>query len=295
MKGFAPRNDEERAFVKVIDELAVSVRRWDVWCDFVNTSACAFANAVDKRQEIWQKREDTYMAVVDQRGPDYVKKLAELLAITTMAIEKNPAQDFLGELYMRLDFGSDWHGQFFTPYHVADFMSKITFEEQSEGWSSVGDCCCGAGVMLIAFANSCREKGVNYQQSILFVGQDIDPIVAKMCYIQISLLGCPGYVLIGNSLVDVPVGNVLDPLYPRPEDVWYTPMYYSDVWQMRRMFSGVQALTEAAREEPPAPNEPKTPKLQKQIVKSPRNSKLSKDHISWRQFFGMKERKKNEH
>ena len=44
-----------------------------------------------------------------------------------------------------------------------------------------------------------REE-INYQQNAYFVAQDIDPLVAKMCYIQLSLLGCPGVVIIGNTL-----------------------------------------------------------------------------------------------
>lgn len=39
--------------------------------------------------------------------------------------------------------------------------------------------------MLIAFANICKDDlNINYQKDILFVGQDVDPVVAKMCYIQ---------------------------------------------------------------------------------------------------------------
>lgn len=53
--------------------------------------------------------------------------------------------------------------------------------------------------------------GVNYQKDVLFVGQDIDKVVAMMAYIQFSLLGCPGYIIVGNSLTDMPDGHVLFP------------------------------------------------------------------------------------
>lgn len=47
-----------------------------------------------------------------------------------------------------------------------------------------------------------------------------------MCYVQLSLLGCPGYVIIGDSLVNPPDTTKL----PNPEvfdgKTWYTPMYY---------------------------------------------------------------------
>src|SRR5699024_11833427 len=63
------------------------------------------------------------------------------------------------------------------------------------------DPACGAGALLVAFANECLRQKVNYQTSVLFVAQDIDFTVGLMCYIQLSLLGCAGYVVIGDTLV----------------------------------------------------------------------------------------------
>lgn len=54
--------------------------------------------------------------------------------------------------------------------------------------------------MLIAFANVAREHKLNYQRDVLFVAQDIDQTAALMCYIQLSLLGCPAVVIVGDSL-----------------------------------------------------------------------------------------------
>lgn len=107
-------------------------------------------------------------------------------------------------------------------------MTKILYSDLSEtikkqGCISVSDPCCGGGAMLIAFAKSCIEQNINYQESVLFVGQDIDPIVARMCYIQMSLLGMPGYIVIGNTLA------------PNMDsyDYWYTPMYFVGRWAER--------------------------------------------------------------
>lgn len=51
---------------------------------------------------------------------------------------------------------------------------------------SVNDPACGAGAMLIAFANVAKKHGINYQKHVLFVAQDIDRTAAMMCYIQMS-------------------------------------------------------------------------------------------------------------
>lgn len=61
-----------------------------------------------------------------------------------------------------------------------------------------------------------------------------------MCYIQLSLLGCAGYVKIGNTLTD-PMHDGDD-----PTAYWYTPGYFSSVWQLRRIFRSMDRLFEEA-------------------------------------------------
>jgi len=111
-------------------------------------------------------------------------------------------------------------------------------EIDKRGYISVNDPCCGAGALLIAFANEAKRQGINYQQCIEFVAQDIDFTVAMMCYIQLSLLGCAGYVIVGNSL-----------LPPDPEEkqnIWYTPLYFLKTWHWRRTFKALSQVTEKA-------------------------------------------------
>ena len=92
--------------------------------------------------------------------------------------------------------------------------------------------------MLIAAAAAFRERKVNYQTNALFIGQDVDPVVAKMAYIQISLLGCPGYIAIGNSLTNPQTGHVLFPEENEGQELWITPLFMHQAWKMRR--TGVQ-------------------------------------------------------
>lgn len=71
-----------------------------------------------------------------------------------------------------------------------------------------------------------------YQNHLLVVAQDIDETVALMCYIQLSLLGVAGYVKVGNSLTEPMTDN------DNKENYWFTPMYFSNVWVLRRIFGG---------------------------------------------------------
>ena len=95
---------------------------------------------------------------------------------------------------------------------------------------------CGAGATLIAGIHAARKQlektNLNYQNHLLVVAQDIDETVALMCYIQLSLLGVAGYVKVGNSLTEPMTGN------DNKENYWFTPMYFSNVWVLRRIFGG---------------------------------------------------------
>ncbi|MBQ8133271.1 MAG: hypothetical protein IJ192_02500 [Clostridia bacterium] len=79
-------------------------------------------------------------------------------------------------------------------------------------------------VMLIAFASVYKSFTEDYTDKILFAGQDLDPVVAKMCYIQLCLIGAAGYVKIGNAFTE-PITTC-----DIGEDVWFTPRYFTSSW-----------------------------------------------------------------
>lgn len=295
----------EKEFLTVFNYLCKSRRSWEVWQDFVTMSACAIANAVDWRNDVWKKREGKYMAIVKNYTKDETNHISELLGIVTMALDENPDQDFLGSLYMRLNLGNHWQGQFFTPWHVSELMARMTLDEsvkeriEADGYISVGDQCCGAGGMLIAFASACRNKDIdiNYQQSVLFVGQDVDPVVAQMCYIQISLLGCAGYVIVGDSIVKPPNGTLFEPIYDQPENIWYTPLYFSNTWFIKRLKARRNTKLERDGEQIYEVSKPDIGKSDCSIVSNKTQNKkesvkmLKEKKFSWKEFFTVKKRK----
>lgn len=240
-KSYRPTNEIERAFIKVFDTLCYRHNPWTVWTDFINMYACAISNAVNRDPEQWAAREKAYMATVKKYSPEDGQHFTEMAALVVQALEENPAQDFLGNLYMNLNFGSNWAGQFFTPWHVAEMMARMSIgpslqqEIKEKGFISVSDPCCGAGCMLLAFAHVCKTSRFveNYQKQVLFVAQDLDRIVALMCYIQLSLLGCPGYVVIGNTLTQPVCGTVLRPIIQEGAEIWFTPMWFTTPWTIR--------------------------------------------------------------
>lgn len=220
---FIGKSSFHKDFGEIFVRLAERHGRHEVWSDFITMSACAVSNASDTRFQ--KEREAMYMAAVKRYTKDEVDMLAQMLSYVIMALEENPEQDFLGEMFSGLNLHNEWRGQFFTPYHVGSFMAAINIESAKEElkqkeYITVNDCCCGAGCLLIAFANEARKAKIDFQNRVVFVAQDLDFTAGMMCYIQLSLLGCKAVVKVGNSLTDPFVPADLE-----GSNVWYTPMY----------------------------------------------------------------------
>jgi hypothetical protein len=242
--------ERQKNFAKLFDKACYRHNRWNVWSDFVVMTAISISNLVDKSNA--ESREKSYMALASKYSEDEMECFSQMLAETVCGIDECPDQDFLGELYMALELGNHNAGQFFTPYCVCTAMAKITGSDikeriERDGWISVNDPACGAGALLVAFANECLRQGVNYQTNVLFVAQDIDMIVGCMCYIQLSLLGCPGYVCIDDSILRPCTCLDKRGLIPTPgERIWYTPFYFRTEWTYRRIWTQMDMLFQSA-------------------------------------------------
>lgn len=231
--------DFRKDFLRIFKQLTYRHNPWNVWQDFITMSACALSNPVDKQH--YEEREALYMKTIKRYNKQEQTLFPELFANMVMSLDSNLEQDFLGSLFMELNLGNDAKGQIFTPYHVCQLMADIAMDDVSKqvkdkGYFTINDPCCGAGATLIAGIHTARKAlekdNLNFQNHILVVAQDIDFTVALMCYIQLSLLGVAGYVKIGNSLTEPMTTN------DSMENYWFTPMYFSNVWAMRRFFQG---------------------------------------------------------
>ena len=243
------RDPHQKKIVELFSRFDGSKNRRKIFEDFITVSAISISNAVDKTHS--EEREKRYLQIVGQYQKDELDTFAQMLAEVTLGMEENPSQDFLGEMYMNLNFGNDKAGQFFTPFSVCRLMAEVTTDFdllprqlEEKGFVSVHDCACGAGATLIAFANACIEHDINYQEKVLFVAQDVDETVGLMCYIALSLMGCPGYVTIGNSLTDP--GISYDKRCVLPVDkgnIWRTPMFQTHwMWQGRQQAAMMDAM-----------------------------------------------------
>lgn len=261
------RGGAQKSIIKLMDGLTGRYSRWEVWQDFIIMSATSIANAMGGPHR--ETREKEYLARAGKYSAREIEIFAQMLCEVASDLDRNPDQDFLGELFMALELGNEWKGQFFTPYSVCRAMAAMTYGEdlkakiEQQGWVSVNDPACGAGALLIAFANECRRPGkdINCQTSVLFVAQDIDYLAGMMCYIQLSLMGCPGYVVIDDTLAHPSTSYDDRGLLPRGgSNVWFTPMYFRNVWHWRRVWAQMDMMCKSAaplgKAEEPAPEPP---------------------------------------
>lgn len=240
------RDDHQKNFLKIFNGLTGKHSRWEIWEDFVTLTAIEISNSTDKVNAT--ERTKMYQTIISKYSAKERDGMAEMLAEGVMGMEQNPDQDFLGSLYMMCELGNDHAGQFFTPYDVCRCMVEISGGSdpaaENAGFFSVSDPACGAGALLIAFANLCRRKNICYHDKVLFVAQDIDLIAGLMCYIQLSFLGCAGYVVIGNTITEPSTAYDRRGLLPAgPQSrIWYTPFFSTDIWFLRRQWAQIELL-----------------------------------------------------
>ena len=197
---------------------------WQVFSDFVEMSAISISNAVDWAQR--DSREARYMEIVGRYDKEEASRFAQMLAELVMELELAPG-DVLGEVFMEMELGNKWHGQFFTPYSVCKMMAGLQVDDrmkelvEARGFIRANEPACGGGAMMIALAESMKTAGLDYQQHLHVVAQDLDFKAVCMAYVQLSLLHIPAVIIHGNTLA----------LEERSH--WYTPAHIIGGWEMK--------------------------------------------------------------
>ncbi len=178
--------------------------------------------------------------------PEEIERFPKLLGELILALEKK-FDDCLGRIFMALEFGDDWKGQFFTPYEVSSMMASLLMHDagariEQHGFITVCEPAVGAGGMVIACAQALREQGINYQQALHVTAIDLDETAVHMAYLQMTLYHIPAIVIHGNALTGAQWST------------WVTPAHVLGLWdhRLRRRLVAqsadpvVDATTEAA-------------------------------------------------
>lgn len=221
--------DHQKAFISLFNRTAPYHKRHKVFEDFVSCSVIALEN----RLQFSEAREQKYLRIVSGYEKQDVINMAHLLAHVIEGLEQGFC-DFLGSVFMQLELGDKYRGQFFTPWSVASMMAqmqlgnvKVLFEDKP--FITLREPACGAGSMILAMADTLNRSGYPAYRRMWVSATDIDPLAAGMAYIQLSLCGVAGEVVIGNALCN------------ERRRVLLTPGHYLGNWSYRLHHSQEQA------------------------------------------------------
>lgn len=207
------KKDYIKEFISKLSNLDRSRSISTVFNDFLTLSYCSLAQTVYRSDNLEQR----YLNIIKTYTKKQAEEFSKLLAFLVLGLEQAP-QDFLGQVFMSLNLGSQANGQYFTPYSVCKFMAEINFTEietiQNNQLITLSEPCCGSGGIIIAFAETLKEQGYNYQHQLFVEAIDIDETCFKMAYIQLSILGIPARVMLGDTLAW------------KFQKVLYTPLYF---------------------------------------------------------------------
>ena len=117
------KNQHQAEFVKCIQKFGGKYQTWEIFADFISMFACAISNGIDRVH--FKPREEMYMQIIRKYTNEEQAIFPEMMGHVINGMEENRDCDFLGELYMALDLGSHWKGQFFTPYSLCKMTAQL--------------------------------------------------------------------------------------------------------------------------------------------------------------------------
>lgn len=223
--------------VKIFESFRYKYDIHNVFEDFLYLSAAAFSNAVDTVH--YEKREAEYLRRIKRYKKQDYDKFPLLLSELVNCFEYGGYDDHLGKLFMELNLGDSFKGQFFTPYYVSKLMASMEFEEKNvrklveeKGYITLNEPTCGAGGMIIAASEVVYNMGFNPQEVLRITSQDIDLRAVLMTFIQTTLLGLDNTVILGNSLS------------MEHRDVWRTPSRFIRTYaSLEKLLNGTKEIT----------------------------------------------------
>lgn len=229
-------------FVSVFKSTGRHLGRWEVFSDFLSLVASELDMARIRTPE---SREHCRKICARYEASD-IANMQEMFCLMVCALEAK-FHDFLGAIFMELELGDNFRGQYFTPYSVQCLMARLLMPGiqdtiRREGIVTVSDPACGAAGMLIAYAECLLESDMNPSMHMFGSCIDIDPVAADMAFIQLSLLGIAAEVVTGNTLT------------MQFSRVRYTPVYFlngfekrlADLRRFRAMRDFMRGLSDAA-------------------------------------------------
>ncbi len=251
--------DSCKCMIDKLKHLGANHSIWNVFEDWLRISAISISNTVDWGNQT--VREKDYLETIKKYTPKEQELLADLFKELIHSLEneltRNGPTDLLARVFRGLELHNKYHGQFFTPFHVCEFMGHISLGDGGEAGNRVGEAlsekgyisvcepCVGSGGMVLGLANAMHSQKMNYCEQMVAYCCDIDIKCVHMAYLQLSLYGIPAVITHGNSLT------------LETWSTWYTPAYMLGLWPIKERAPTIEHMSEITKEKTPiaAPKE----------------------------------------
>lgn len=144
-----------------------------------------------------------------QAKPNFAILAMAWLNDVSQAMDRGQWLDVFGMLYedMYLTAGkASKTGQFFTTQSVSNLMSSIIGSGKNEATSAkvegrrVNDCAAGSGRMLLAHYMEVSKLDHSAGRPFVYIAHDSDPLVCKMCALNMMINGMNGTVICQDTL-----------------------------------------------------------------------------------------------
>jgi hypothetical protein len=148
-------------FISVFKSTGRHLGRWEVFSDFLSLAASELDIArirTPESMEHCRKISARYEA-------SDIANMQEMFCLMVCALEAK-FHDFLGAIFMELELGDNFRGQYFTPYSVQCLMARMLMPGvrdtiRREGIATVSDPACGLPGCLLRMPSVCLKADIN--------------------------------------------------------------------------------------------------------------------------------------
>lgn len=199
----------KKELITQVDKVCAHKHTGDVFEDLVWLKAFEYRSQalgllIQNESKILEEVEKTKKeinGIKTQYTKDEFKKLQTCMSLLDRCYQNMGFCDLIGELSTMIGMLNKSTGQFFTPYHIARLMAEITGigTSNEEDHRSMMDPHCGAGTMLVAYADTMQRHGIPLEETF-YTGADIDRFCVVMTYVQLCEFGLAGVVHWSDSI-----------------------------------------------------------------------------------------------
>lgn len=168
--------DNCKGIIDGLKSLGTKHSIWNVFEDWLQVCSISISNTVDWTHQA--EREEQYLETINKYTPEEQKILTKTFAELIDALQKEATTsgpcDLLGKVFHSLELHNKYRGQFFTPFHICEFMGRAVLENIGEdgnaaqdslaqkGYVSVCEPCVGSGGLVLGFAKAMHMNKLNY-------------------------------------------------------------------------------------------------------------------------------------